>query len=475
MNTQTTNAAGVMGNPSETSRTKFGLLLGLSLGYFMVLLDTTVVTVALPDISKSLGASLSELQWVSNGYVLTFAALLLTAGALSDKFGGKRIFTLGLWAFCIISGTSALSPNIETLIAMRAILGIAGALLLPTSLALIAHGYSDPAQRAKALGGWAAITGVALASGPIVGGVLTDLVGWRAIFMINVPVAIVSIVLTRIHATETPRQVERRVDIGGLVTSIIGLSCLTFALIESTRRGWNDLAIIVSLGIAVVSFAAFVILQNGETRKPGSRMLPLRLFKIPTFSAGVFAGLLVNFALTGLLFVFSLFFQESRNYSAFDTGMVFLPLTLPTAFNPIFTGRLVAKIGPKLPAVLGFSLMALGALIEIPFISNSQTSLIMNCIGLAIFGFGVSFAIPSLITAVVTTVPKELTGIGSGALNSSRQTGALLGVAVLGSIITLSEQSVSSTQSALAVICGVLVLGACVVAYAVGRKTPHAK
>ena len=205
MSSGTENVATSVEPTSNAQGNKLPLLVGISLGYFMVLLDTTIVTVALPKIQESLHGTLSELQWVSNAYTLTFAALLLTAGALSDKFGGKQVFTIGLWAFAILSGISTLASTINVLIVMRALLGIAGALLLPTSLAIIANTYTDPAARAKALGGWAAITGIALAMGPVIGGILTDTVGWRAIFLINVPVAILSIGLTLTFARETSR------------------------------------------------------------------------------------------------------------------------------------------------------------------------------------------------------------------------------------------------------------------------------
>ncbi len=198
-------------------------------------------------------------------------------------------------------------------------------------------------------------------------------------------------------------------------------------------------------------------------------MLPLRLFRLRTFSAGLFAGLLVNFGLSGALFVLSLFFQESRGYSAFTAGIAFLPLTLPTAFNPIFTGRLVAKIGPRVPSVIGFVLMATGILVQVPFTSNSTLSVVMSCVGLLLLGFGVSFAIPSLITAIVGSVPREQSGIGAGALNSSRQTGAVLGVAILGSVLATARTSAEGTSIALAVIGVLLLIGAVVVGSSIGR------
>lgn len=446
------------------------LLVGLSLGYFMVLLDTTIVAVALPKIGASLRGGLSALQWVSNGYTLTFAALLLTAGAVSDRFGGRRVFLLGLWAFALISAISALSTTMTMLISTRALLGIAGAMLLPSSLSLIANAFSDPAARARALGSWAAITGVALAAGPVVGGLLTDSVGWRAIFLVNVPVAGVSLYLTSRYAPETARAPERSVDLPGQLCAIIALAALTFGLIESTPQGWGSVAVIGSLVLAVVAGAAFLVIERREQRQGRLPMLPAGLFSNRTLQAGLFAGLLVNFGLSGALFVLSLFFQDGRGYSAAAAGLAFLPLTLPTAFNPVFTGRLVGRIGPKVPSTIGFTLMAVGSAILAGFTGDSGADVAATVVGLLALGFGVSFAIPSLITAIMSSVPKELTGIGGGALNSARQTGAVLSVAILGAVLGGSRSSATGTTVALAVCAVLLGIGAVVVYASLPRR-----
>jgi MFS transporter, DHA2 family, methylenomycin A resistance protein len=359
------------------------LLIGLSLGYFLVMLDTTIVTVALPALSPSLPAQ----QWISNGYTLTFAAFLLTAGAWSDRFGAHRVFSVGLVSFAALSGLSALSFSTPLLIALRALLGVAGALLVPSSLSLIAAAYPVPAARAKAMGVWAAVSGTGLVAGPLLGGLLTEAFGWRAIFLVNVPVAAVAWALSR-SAPSTP-----------------------------ARAG---------------------------------RMLPARLFRVRAFPLGLAAGAIVNFGLSGVLFVLSLYFQETRGYPPSMTGLAFLPLTIPTAFNPIFTGRLVARVGPRTPAVTGFLLMSAGTLLQ-----ACTTSAALSVVALALLGFGVSLAIPALLTLVVTAVPPDLTGVAGGALNASRQAGAALGVVVLGALLTATTTSI-----ALVVGAGVLLAGA---------------
>lgn len=454
---------------ADATRPNGLLLLGLSLGYFMVMLDTTVVTVALPAIGKDLSGSLSGLQWVSNGYTLTFAALLLTAGALSDRYGGRKVFLVGLWLFAIFSGFSAVADSMGALITLRALLGVAGALLLPTSLAIIAHAYTDPAARARAMGAWAAISGTALAAGPLVGGVLTDTLGWQAIFLLNVPVALVCIVITMKHAPVSVPKPSKGIDLPGQISAVLALAGLTYALIESQPEGWGSPQVLGGFAVFVAAGAGFLLAERRPETETRAPMLPVVMFRNRTLSAGLFAGLLVNFGLSGVLFLLSLFFQEAHGYSAFTAGLAFLPLTLPTAFNPIFTGRLVGRIGARKPAIAGFLMMGVGVLIQSASTSDSTVSLIAMCFGLLVLGFGVSFAIPPLMTAVVGSVAKEQAGIASGALNSARQTGAVLGVAVLGAVIASGSSVSSGTQVALVVAGVVLLAGAGVVAAYIGR------
>ncbi|MGV9555553.1 MFS transporter [Streptomyces sp. NPDC003522] len=445
--------------PARTDKPSRTLLIGLSLGYFMVLLDMTIVSVALPAISTDLHVGLSGLQWVTNGYTITFAALLLTAGWLSDRYGGRRIFLWGLVTFGVLSGVSAAATTLEALVVLRLALGVAGALLLPASLAVITNAYSDPADRARAVGNWAAITGAALAAGPLVGGALTDTVGWRAIFLINVPLAVVSLVITVRLAPETARKQRSGLDVTGQLSAVVALGALVYALIEGPDKGWGTGPVV---GAFVVAALAAVVFVTAEARGGDAAMLPLRMFRSKGFSAALGAGLLANFGLSGLLFVLSLYFQESRGYSSFSAGLAFLPLTLPTAFNPIYTGRLVGRIGPRRPATTGFLLMGVGALLQAPFTDDSALALAATVVGLLAFGFGVSFALPALVAGMASSVPTELAGIGAGALNSARQVGASLGVAVLGVVLDLSSTNADGTRWALIVGGATLLLGALV-------------
>lgn len=444
-------APAAVGKPSRT------LLTGLSLGYFMVLLDMTIVSVALPAIARGLHVGLSGLQWVTNGYTITFAALLLTAGWLSDRLGGRRVFLWGLVAFGVLSGVSAAATGLTFLVVLRLALGAAGALLLPASLAVITNAYADPAERARAVGSWAAITGAALAAGPVVGGVLTETVGWRAIFLVNVPLALISLLITARLAPETARKQRSGLDLTGQVSGIVALAALVYALIEGPAQGWTATEVLVAFAVTVVAAAVFV---GAERRAGDAAMLPPRMFASRGFSAALSAGLLANFGLSGLLFVLSLFFQNSRGYSSFAAGLAFLPLTLPTAFNPIYTGRLVGRIGPRRPATIGFVLMGVGALLQAPFTGNSALALAATVVGLLLFGFGVSFALPALVAGMASSVPPEFAGIGAGALNSARQVGASLGVAVLGVVLGTASTNAAGTRLALIVGAAALLVGA---------------
>ncbi|MFH8727932.1 MFS transporter [Streptomyces termitum] len=437
------------------------LLLGLSLGYFMVLLDTTVVTVALPAIGADLSGSRGGLQWVSNGYTLAFAALLLTAGALSDRYGDRRVFLTGLWLFAVLSALSAAAGSTGVLIALRVLLGAAGALLLPASLAIVARVHTDPAARARAMGAWAAITGTALAAGPLAGGVLTDAFGWRSVFLLNVPVALVGLVLTTRYAPSGPPGPAKGLDPLGQCTAALALTGLAYALVESGPAGWWSPRVLAGGAVFAVAGALFVYAERRPESEAYAPMLPLSLFRARTLSAGLVAGLLANFGLSGVLFVLSLSFQQERGHTAFATGLAFLPLTLPTAFNPVLTGRLVARVGARGPALAGFLMMGAGTLV--PAVTTSP---VPTGAGLALLGFGVSFALPPLMTAVLGAAPAHRTGTASGALNASRQTGATLGVAVLGALPTPT----ALLTAALALLTAAAVAAAFLESPARGRK-----
>jgi DHA2 family methylenomycin A resistance protein-like MFS transporter len=445
-------------------RTNSLLLLGLSLGYFIVLLDMTVLNVALPAIRRDLGGGFAGMQWAANAYTIVYACLLLAAGSLADRFGAKRLFIAGLAVFLAASVLSAAAPTLAVLIAARALLGVGGAALLPASMALFAHAFPEPAARARALGVWASVSGIAMAAGPLVGGVLVDSLGWRSIFLLNVPIALVSIAVAAVGTQETSRRRETSFDGGGQLTAIVAVGALTFALVQGGVTGWSAPPVVAAF-VASVAGAALFVLFEARGKSP---MLPLGLFRIADFSVGMAAGFAVNFAFSGLLFLLSLYFQQTLGYSAFATGLAFLPFMLPPAFNPMLTGRLVGRIGAKTPAVLGFALLAVGTLLLLW--AKDDSSYLIALIAQLLAGFGVSFALPALIAAVVSAAPKEQAGIASGALNSSRQLGAVLGVALLGTIAGASGSFVAGMHAALIVAAVALLAGGVLALAYLGRR-----
>lgn len=440
------------------------VLLGLSLGYFMVLLDTTVVSVALPAIRADLGGGMDGLKWVVNAYTIVFAGLLLTMGSLADRLGAKRVYSYGLALFLVASALSAAASSLWMLIGLRALLGVGGAALMPASLSLLAHAYPVPAERARALGVWAAVTGLAMAAGPVVGGILVDSLGWRSIFLLQVPIAAVSLLMTARLVRETERKPQRSLDLPGQISIIVAIAAWSFVLMEGESYGWGSPVMLTGFGLALLSTALFLAFE----RKGSTPMLPLGLFRIPTVSAGMAAGMAINVGLSGILFMLPLYFQQIRGFSAHLSGLALLPLTIPLAVNPIFTGRITGRIGARLPMTFGFCLTAAGTLLQAW--PEANAGFVMTLVGLLLVGFGVSFTIPPLMTAVLSAVPRELSGTASGALNSSRQLGATFGVAVVGSVLGSSASFLAGMQVSLLFLAALL-LGAAILSFAcIGRS-----
>jgi drug resistance transporter, EmrB/QacA subfamily len=451
--------AGELGRPAKAL-----LLLGVSLGYFMVLLDTTVVSIALPAIHDDLGGGIAGLQWVVNAYTIVFAGLLMSMGALADKLGAKRVFSAGLILFLAASALSAFAPSLGELIGLRALLGVGGAMLMPASLSILAHAHTDPAERARVIGIWAATTGTAMAAGPVAGGLLVDAFGWRSIFLINVPLAILSLILILPLVSETPRKPGQGFDWPGQLTAIAAIAALSFALMEGETYGWGSPVILSAFVLALVLAVLFLIAEG----KGSAPLFPLHLFRNRTVSSGLAAGMAINIGLSGVLFVMPLYYQQVRGMSAHSAGLALLPLTIPLVVNPIFTGKLAGKIGPRLPMTFGYALTAIAALIPLP--ANADTSQVITWAGLLLFGCGVTFTIPPLMAAVVSAAPRELTGTASGALNSSRQLGATLGVAVVGSILAGSGAFLDGMHRSMIVLSVVLLFGALISYACIGRS-----
>ncbi|MEV4236162.1 MFS transporter [Nocardia sp. NPDC050408] len=401
-------------------------LLGISLGYFMVLLDMTVLSVAEPDLAASLHTSVAGLQWATTGYTVAFAALLLSAGAVADRHGAHRVFRFGTAAFGLVSLLSAFAPNLWVLVALRVLLGVAAAACVPASMVMITQLYPDPGRRARAISTWAAISGAAVAAGPIVGGALVGLAGWRSIFVVNVPIAVVVLGLS-IGSAVTCARGDRRIDWGAQLTAALALALCTDALIAAGAQSWGHTA--WSLGGAVLAGSIFAFLE----RRSAAPVLNRELLRAGRVRAGLLVGAAVNFALTGALFVLPLLLQRQLN--PLQTGLAFLPLTVPFAVIPPLAGKLVARIGPRRPILTGLALLTAGGVVLAAAVFAGLGYPVL-AFGLLFSGFGVAFALPALVTAIVNAAPPGTTGAVGGLLNAVRQVGATLGVAIMGALVT---------------------------------------
>jgi DHA2 family methylenomycin A resistance protein-like MFS transporter len=388
-------------------------------GYFMVILDTTAVNTALPSLRADLGASVADLQWVVDGYTLAFAALLLSGGALGDRLGARRVFASGLAGFVVTSAGCGLAPSVGTLVGARVLQGVAAALLVPASLALVQASADTAAARARAVGAWGAVAGIAAASGPVIGGALSSALSWRFVFFVNVPIGLLALLWVR-GVRDAPRHPGRRLDLAGQLLAVVALAAVTIALIE-------DLP--VALVIAAMASVAFVLVQ----RRTAEPVLPLDLLRAPGFSAGTLIGLLMNLGFYGQLFVVNLLFQGQRGLSALHAGLAILPEGICVSLGSILSGRLTARAGgPRPTLVLGLSLATAG-LVGLAALGADAPYLALVA-PLAATGLGMSLTMPAATTAVVEAAPAGRAGIAAGVINASRQVGGVIGVALLGGL-----------------------------------------
>lgn len=398
-------------------------LIGISLGYFMVLLDTTVVAVAEPDLAASLGTSVHGLQWVTTAYTVTFAALLLSAGAIADAVGARRTFRTSVLAFGVLSALCAAAPSVDVLVGLRALLGAAAAACVPASLVLVARLHPEPARRAKAVALWATISGSAVALGPVVGGALVELAGWRAVFLVNVPVTLVVLAAAAGGGGEV--RSRRRIDLRSHSAVIAALALGTDALIAAGAGAW------VHAGVGGLAAAVVAGLLARHERTSTAPALDPAVLGAPGVRAGLLAGAAVNLTLAGTLFVLPLVL--AARFGPLGTGLALLPMTVPFVANPPVTARLVARYGPRPAILLGLGLLAAGTAGLAAAIALDAAYPAIAA-GLLAVGLGVSFALPALAGSVVTAVPAEVAGAAGGMLNTARQAGATVGVAVMGAL-----------------------------------------
>jgi MFS transporter, DHA2 family, methylenomycin A resistance protein len=427
-------------------------LAAMSLGYGVVQLDVTIVNTALNRIGSSLGGGVSELQWVVSAYTIAFAAFILTAGALGDRIGAKRVFMAGFAIFTAASVGCALAPNAATLIAARGLQGLGAAILVPNSLALLSHAYPDEKSRGRAVGIWAAGASLALTAGPLVGGGLITLIGWRSIFLVNLPIGLAGLWLTWRYTSETTRSPQREVDLPGPIAAIAALGCLAGAIIEAGASGWTNPFVVAGFAGSVILAILFVL----QERRAAQPMLPLTLFRHRMFAVTSLVGLLVNVAFYGLIFVFSLYFQGVNGWSPFLTGLAFLPMMGAVLPVNLITARLAERIGAAQTIALGAALSAIGCLALLGIAPGTSYAEIGA--QLVIIGGGLGLLVPPLTSTLLGSVEKSRSGIAAGVLNATRQTGSVLGVALFGSLVGGSDAFMSGAHQALVISALLLVL-----------------
>jgi DHA2 family methylenomycin A resistance protein-like MFS transporter len=403
-------------------------LLSVCLGFFVIQLDVTIVNVALPAIQREIGGSLAGLQWVVDAYTLALAAIMLTAGSTADRIGARKVFVLGLTAFAVGSAACAAAPSLGVLIAARAVQGLGASALLPCSLALLVHQFPDPRARAGALGVWGGMGSLGVALGPVVGGALVATAGWRSIFLVNVPICLLTVALLRRHVTESPLNPQRRPDLPGLLFGVIALAGVTAGFIAGGQLGW--LSPVPAILFVAGLLAGWLFIRAERRRE--SPMLPLGLFRSRILSGATGVGVIFNLVLYGSLLCLSLFLQQARHESVLATGLVLLPSSLVVGAGSLASGRLTARYGPRPPMLAGLTLAGVGAAVLATV--GHGTSLALVIAGSILLGL-VSLAMPAMTAVVVGAVGRQHAGLASGVLNAARQSGGALGVALLGSLL----------------------------------------
>ncbi len=405
-------------------------LVAVCLGYFMVILDVTVVSVAAPLIGTALHASVTGLQWVVDGYSLVFAGLLLFCGGLGDRVGGKPVFLTGLVVFTCASAGCGLTSTTPGLILARLVQGAGAALMVPTSLSLLKAAYSDKAARARAFGVWGTVSGLAAGAGPVLGGLLASGTGWRSVFLVNVPVGVVAIALTARYVPSTAVAGRRSgLDVPAQFAMAAALTGLTSGLIEAGALHWTHPAVLGAFAVFLTGCVAFLLLER-RSRAP---MLPLSLFRSRDFTASVIIGVLLNIGFYGLLFLAPLYFQRLHHYGVLRTGVALLPIVGIVALASALAGRITARTGPRLPMVTGLAVGAAGLLGWL--LAGPGTPYPALIAPMAAVGFGTAFTMPAATAAVMESAPAAHGGAASAAFNAARQTGSAIGVAAFGTLV----------------------------------------
>jgi|SRR5581483_5965537 len=431
-------------------RRRYAILAICCLSLFIISLDNTIVNVALPSLGRSLHSNTSGLQWVVDAYVLVLAGLVTAAGSMGDRFGHLLVFNVGLVIFTLGSLACSLAWSLGALIAFRVLQGIGGSMLNPNSLSLITSVFTDAKQRAFAYGVWGGTFGASAAAGPVLGGALTDTIGWRSIFWVNIPIGVAALSLSRWLVPESKADKPRRIDVPGQLLLIAMLTCATYAIIEGPRAGWSSWQTLALFVLAAVLLASFLVVEL-RSRAP---VVDPHFFRSPPFSGAVAIAVLAFLVLAGFLFLNTLYLQESRGYGPLRAGLATLPMTAIVAITAPLAGRLVGRSGARIPLTGAGLMMTAGA--AVLAFSGHRPSYLVLAIGYALLGLGFGLVNPPITNTAISGMPRSQSGTAAAIASSGRQVGGVLGVALVGSIATAHAPHVGWL---LLLACGVAISG----------------
>ncbi len=448
-------------------RRKIGVLLICCLSLFIVGLDITIVNVALPSIGRELHAGISGLQWTVGAYTVVMASLLMLSGSTADRFGRRRTFVTGITVFSLASLLCSLAPSVELLVAFRVLQAVGASMMNPVAMSIITNTFTDPRERAQAVGVWGAVFGISMALGPIVGGALVSTVGWRSIFLINLPIGLAAIALTMRFIPESKAPRPRRFDPVGQLLVIVLLASLTYAIIEAPSLGWSSAVILTAFTASAVSLVG-LLLYEPRRMDP---LIDLRFFRSVPFTSSIAISVAALAAFGGFLFLNTLYLQDVCGLSPLHAGLATVPLAAMTVIAAPLAGRIVGRRGPRLPLVVsGMCFIAACALL---IGLDATTPLTRLFAAYLLFGFGFGFVNTPITNAAVSGMPRAQAGVASAIATTSRQVGQTLGVAAVGAIVT-SRAGASASAANLASAslpawwlltgCGVVVLALGVVA-----------
>src|SRR5262245_9676752 len=410
-------------------------LYAICFGFFLVLFDTTALNVAIGAMHREFGGTISALQWIVNAYTIVFASLVLTCGALGDRYGAKHLYQLGLALFTSMSLACALSPSVALLIVFRMAQGLGAAMMLPASLALLSHLYPDPRARARAVSFWASIVSLGFAAGPALGGVFTTYFGWRSIFLLNVPTGIVALLMVRAFIEETPVRRDRPLDwLGQLGVSLV-LWALSYALIEAGNAGWAAPRVLAAFAAAIALAGVSALTE----RRSASPVFPPVLFSRPALIPCLAAAVVVSLATYGTLFIESIYLQNVRHLSPLATGAMIVPLTVGPTVTTRMIDRYRADMHFKPRLVTGQIIALLGAATMAASVWVPATGVIL--VGFGLLGVALGYTSPAMTTGVLTASPPSMAGLASGILNAGRQVGGAVGVALMGTLVQMHHET----------------------------------